>query len=57
MLHGELDIVVAPEAGHALATALGVELEVLKGVGHLVVDQDPNAIAEAVRSLSSRSLL
>jgi pimeloyl-ACP methyl ester carboxylesterase len=57
VLHGELDIVVAPEAGHALATALGVELEVLKGVGHLVVDQDPNAIAEAVRSLSSRSLL
>lgn len=51
VLHGDLDVVVSLAAARALAEELGVDLEVLGGVGHLVPSQAPATVAEAILSL------
>ena len=48
VLHGELDIVVAPAAAQALATELAVDCELLGDVGHLVLHQAPDRVAATI---------
>jgi pimeloyl-ACP methyl ester carboxylesterase len=57
VLHGASDLVIPPTAGASLARALGVEPELLEGVGHQILHQAPEAVADAVRRLLGRGPL
>jgi 3-oxoadipate enol-lactonase len=46
---GEHDMTCPPPAGEVLAAALGTELTVLPGRGHMAVVEDPDAVADVVR--------
>lgn len=51
VLHGDLDVVVPLGAARALAHELGVDCDVIEGVGHLVLSQAPDRVAEAILAL------
>ena len=55
VLHGALDIVVAPSAAATLATELGVEVELDDEAGHLMLHQAPQRVAEAIEELAATS--
>jgi pimeloyl-ACP methyl ester carboxylesterase len=55
VLHGALDIVVAPSAADALAGELGVSVELLDQVGHLLLHQAPQRVAEVICELAAPS--
>lgn len=51
VIYGENDALVAREDAQLMADALGVELTVLPGIGHLAAFEDPQAVASALDPL------
>ena len=55
VIHGDMDKIVPPEAGRALASALpGSEFLLLEGCGHVPTLTQPKKVADAVRSFLQR---
>ena len=49
VITGEHDLTCPVPAGEVLAAALGTELVVVPGRGHMVVVEDPDAVADLLR--------